>query len=293
MPLVIPESAPILIFEKPRLLMCSATGGSDAMLEPLRVRGYDIATERISRPVSTPLRTILSNIDIVLLDVTKSSDDVLGTIDTLNGCVGICNVRPRLLCFSTTHRNPHFVMAVEKRGARYIRVSDPTILVEAIDLLLAEMKELQHNGPCFQVVHNFSQGSCAPGEEVSAVLLVNRGEFSQLPLAVVERLVFDFLAQHRRIAFDSSQIVSGLAGDWFYRDHAANSGNKQVKKIRRATVKVLVQRIREAMVSAFAKAGMRFDPYDVLRSCPAEGTNRVLYRLHADVRWHHTSERSR
>jgi hypothetical protein len=104
---------------------------------------------------------------------------------------------------------------------------------------------------------------------------------------MVERLVFDFLAHHRRIALDSLQIVAGLSGDWFYRDHAANSGHKQVKRIRRATVKVLIQRIRKAMASTLARAGLRLDPYDVLRSCPAEGTNRVLYKLHGDVRWVH------
>jgi hypothetical protein len=78
-----------------------------------------------------------------------------------------------------------------------------------------------------------------------------------------------------------------MSGDWFYRDHAANSGHEQVKRIRRATVKVLVQRIREAMATTFAKTGLRFDPRDVLRSCPAEGTNKVMYKLHADARWHH------
>jgi len=287
MPLVIPESTTIHVSAKPELLMCGTTGGSDAMLEPIRAHGYGVMAAPVSCPVSTPVRALLSGVDIVLLDVTMSSRDVLNTIDALTASLGICSVRPRLLCFSTAHRNPHFVMAIEKCGVRYVRVASPSILLEAIDLLLAEMNELQRNGPCFQIIHRFSQGSCAPGEEVSAALLVHHGEFLQVPLAVVERLVFDFLAQHRRIALDSLQIVSGLSGDWFYRDHAVNSGHKQVKRIRRATVKVLVQRIREAMASTFAKVGLRFDPRDVLRSCPAEGTNRVLYRLHAGVRWHH------
>jgi hypothetical protein len=55
---------------------------------------------------------------------------------------------------------------------------------------------------------------------------------------------------------------------------------------------LLVQRIREAMASTFAKAGPQFDPRDVLRSCPAEGTNKVLYRILADVRRHHLSHQS-
>jgi hypothetical protein len=50
---------------------------------------------------------------------------------------------------------------------------------------------------------------------------------------------------------------------------------------------VLVQRIREAMASTFAKAQVNFDPCDVLRSWPAEGSTTVLYKLHADVHWDH------
>jgi hypothetical protein len=162
------------------------------------------------------------------------------------------------------------------------------MLLEAIDLLLIEMNELERNGPTFSVVHRYSQqGICAPGEEVSAIMLAHAGDFFHLSVGLAERLVFDLLAQHRRIALDASQVVSGISGDWFYRDHASNSGHRQVKKIRKATVKVLVQRIREEMASAFAKARLTFDPYDVLRSCPAAGTNRVLYKLHGRVIWHH------
>jgi hypothetical protein len=238
------------------------------------------------------MRTLLPTVDIVLLDLTVSSHDVLNAVHELNAAIGICNVQPRLLCFSTAHRNPRFVLAVEKCSARYVRVSTPALLLEAIDLLLAEMNEIQRNGPCFRIIHRFSQGSCAPGEEISAVLLANGRNFFQLPLALAQRFVLDFLAQHRRIALDSLQIVSGLSGDWFYREHASNSGQRQVKKIRRATVKVLVQRIREAMASTFTKAQVKFDPCDVLRSWPAEGSRRVLYKLHADVHWDHVRPRA-
>jgi hypothetical protein len=161
------------------------------------------------------------------------------------------------------------------------------MLLEAVDLLLSEMNNFERNGPCFQIIHRFSQGSCAPGEEISTILLAYNSNLYQLPLALSQRFVFDFLAQHRRIGMDSSQIVSGLSSDWFYRDHAANSGHRQLKKIRRPTVKVLVQRIREAMESAFAEAKVKVDPYEVLCSCLAEGSKRVLYKLHADVRWQH------
>jgi hypothetical protein len=149
------------------------------------------------------------------------------------------------------------------------------------------MNELEQSGPTFQIVHRFSQGSCAPGEEVSAILWAHNGDFRQLPLAMVERLVFELLAQRRRLALDSLQIVSALSGDWFFREHAANSGHKQLKRVRRATVKVIVQRIRDAMTSTFGKAHLGCDSRDVLRSCLAEGTNRVLYQLRARIVWDH------
>jgi len=293
MPLVVPELASIQIPTKSRLLICGPIADSAVSLEAIKARGYVIELCNISRPIPTHLRTLLSTADLALLDITTGDRNILNTVHDLNTAIGICSVRPRILCFSTVHRNPRFVLGIEKCGARYVRVANPSMLVEAIELLVAEMNELERDGPCFQILHRYSQGTCAPGEEVSAVLLADHGEFRQLPLAVVERLVFDFLAQHRRIALDSSQIVSGLAGGWFYREHAANSGHREVKRVRRATVKIIVQRIRDAMTSTFTKAHARFDPRDVLRSCPAGGTNRVLYKLHADVRWHHVGERSR
>jgi hypothetical protein len=83
--------------------------------------------------------------------------------------------------------------------------------------------------------------------------------------------------------------MSGLSGGWLFRDHASNSGHRQGKKIRRATIKVLVQRIREAMAGAFEEAHLNFDPRNVLRSCYTEGSKRVLYKLQADVRWRHSA----
>ncbi len=270
-----------------RILFCDPGEQIESIAEACRSRGYEAIANDVSRPLAPFFRSLLPGMDIVILDVSNRSQDVLTTLADLNSAIGICNVRPRLLCFSTKHRNPEFVLKAERCGARYVRIEHPSILMETIELLLAEMSVLERDGPCFQIWHRFSQGTCAPGEEVAGAFLSSHGEFRQLPLAVVERLIFDFLAHHKRVALDSSQIVSGLNGGWFYKEHAANSGHKQVKKIRKASVKVLVQRIREALASSFSQAGLRFDPRDVLRSCPAEGTNKVAYKLHADVRWHH------
>jgi len=199
-----------------------------------------------------------------------------------------CGTRARLLCFSTVHRNPHFVLGLQNCGVRYARISNPAMLLEAVELILAEVAQFENNRPRFQIVHRFSQGSCAPGEEISAIQLEHGGSHVQLPLALAQRFVFNYLAEHRQIALDSSQIASGLKG-WFYREHAGNSGLRQVTRIRVATIKVLVQRIRRAMASAFAKVQVKRDPCDVLRSLPAEGSKRVLYKLLADVHWDHPS----
>jgi hypothetical protein len=160
------------------------------------------------------------------------------------------------------------------------------MLFEAIEVVIAEMTDMERSGPQFLIVHRFSRGICAPGEEISAVFWRRNSGLLQLKIGMAERLVFDFLAQ-RRIAVDSLQMVSGLAGDWFFREHASNSEQRQIKKIRRATIKVLVQRIRAAMALSFREANVGFDPYNVLRSCPAQDSNRVLYRLCAEIRWQH------
>jgi hypothetical protein len=272
---------------KTRILICEAPEVTESLLSALNSTGFDARASTLSHPISPLLRNFLPEVDVVLLDLTTKTNEVLPVIGELSSAIGVCRARPRLLSFSTVHRNPRFVLDAEKHGARYVRVENIPMLVEAIELFAAETNELERDGPFFQILHRYSQGTCAPGEEVSAVLLADHGEFRQLPLAVVERLLFDFLAQHRRIAMDSLQIVSGLNGGWFYREHAANSGHKQIKRLRRATVKVIIQRIRDSMTSTFGVAHLGFDSRNVLRSCLAEGTNRVLYRLDADVKWHH------
>lgn len=272
---------------RPHILTIDTTDGGCPWAKLLRAHGYCSQHITISHPISAQVRSLLTAADIVLLDLTTSTEDMLYTISELQAAIGICNLRPRILSFSSVCRRPQFVLNAQQCGARYVRITAPEVLFEAIDLLLAEMDELERKGPRFEIIHTFSRfGWCAPGEEISAVLLSHGGSFFQLPLGLAQRFVFDFLAQ-RRIAVDSLQVVSGLAGNWFYREHASNTGQRQLKKIRRPTVKVIIQRIREAMASTFADAQLEFRPYDVLRSCYADGSKRVLYKLHADVRWRH------
>jgi hypothetical protein len=286
---------PVRDAASPRLLFLADSGTNhDVILGILKSGGHQVVISSLSTKITANERALLSTSDVALIDVTNSSHSILKRLEELHAAVGIESLRPRLLCFSSVHRSPQFQVAIEKCGARYVRVGDFALLLDAIQVAMAEMEELHRNGPCFQIVHRYSQGGCcAPGEEVSAILLAHRGTTFQLPLPIAQRLLFNFLADHRRIALDSSQIASGLTGEWFYRDHAANSGFRQVKKIRRPTVKVLIQRIREVLASTFESAKLRFDPSEVLRSCPAQGSRRVLYKLHGDVRWHHSASSDR
>lgn len=270
--------------------------GSHATIEALESVGHTVLQNVISPPFSAAVRRLLAALDLIVIDITDSGRDFLPFLPQLNAALGITALRPRVLCYATKHRNPEFVLAVEKCGAQYVRVSDPLLLLEAIDLTLSRTRQLEQHGPSFSIIHRFSQKGtswCAPGEEVTGVLLIHGQQSFQLGLGLAQRLVFDFLANHRRLAMDAHQIAAGLAGEWFYREHAANSGHKQLKKIRVATVKVLVQRIREALALSFAAANLPFESQDVLRSCPAEGSSRVLYRLCADVRWLHVDAESR
>jgi hypothetical protein len=260
---------------------------AESPIRAIQSPNYIMEERSFSLPLHPEIRSLVSTVDLVVVDVSESSHAFLNSLRSLVSIIGVSTYCPTVVCFSTRHRSAEFILAIQKCGARYVRVSDPATLLEAIELLLAQMQELKRNGPLFQIIHRFSRGLCAPGEEIAAIMLMHDGSSYQLPLGLTQRFVFDFLAQHRRIALDSSQIASGLSGDQFYRMHAANSGQRQYKQIRRPTVKVLTQRIRKAVSRALAEVQLPFDAVDILRSCPAEGSRVVLYRLQAQIRWHH------
>ena len=268
----------------------------DAMSEPLRSRGYHLIDADLSRPTAAHVRVLLQAVDIVLLDVALADANTLAQIREVSAAIGLCDVKPRILCFSTLHCNARFVSDVEKCGARYARVSDAGTLVESIELLLFEMDRLRRSGPLVHILHRFAQGTrsdhftcgCAPGEEVAAVLLPQANQ-PQLPLSLTERCIVDILASHRRVALDAAQIVGVLTAEWFYRDHACNSGVPQRIKVRVPTVKVSIGRIRAAVAVKLAEAHLEINAYDVVESVPVVGSNRVLYKLNADAVVIHTT----
>lgn len=255
-------------------------------LASLREHGYSTTLSNIAEPITAQLRAMLSQADIVLVDVSTGRHELIEAVRRLRSALCSVGAVGPILCFSSVLRNPHFVVDLCKIGVRYARIGDAGMLMESTELLLAEIADLQSNGPCFRISHWFSRIACGPGEVIASVQLYRHDKSLQLPLSLSQRLFFNLLAENKDIALDAFQIVAGLNGR-FYREHGLNAGMRQAPKVKVPTIKVLAQRLREAMASVFAKAHMKCDPYNVLRSFPVEGSNRVSYRLHADVRWEH------
>lgn len=269
------------------LLLCINV--PDVVCETLHRAGYGLDVGEFSIPKGLKIQSALTSLRVVLIDTSMGKSEVFSAIHSVRSLLGASGGDFRVLCYSDVPRNPHFVLELERRGARYVRISNPEMLIECIGLLYAELDELARNGPQFRIIHRYSQGSCAPGEEITAVELFHRQHAFHLRLSLSQRFVFNLLAQSRSAALDAFQIAAGLNG-WFYRDHARNSGKGYTTKVRVATVKVLIQRIREAMAACFAEADLHSNPYDALRSFYAEGSRRALYRLYAGIHWEHRKD---
>jgi hypothetical protein len=260
----------------------------EPVLAAIQARGYTTEVGNLNPPLIPVSQLARCRADVVLLNVTNGGKQTIELTQRLWSALRNADNATRVLCFSTAQRDPRFALALEKCGARYVRISDTEMLIESVELLLAEMTDFECSDPCFQITHRFSQGTCAPGEEIGMIEWDYRGNLSQLRLALSGRFVFNCLAENQPHALDSFQIASLLCSGWFYRDHAKNSGTRQPAKVRVATIKVLMQRIRDAMTSAFARVGLARDPYEVLQSISTEGSRRALYRLNAKVNWKHT-----
>lgn len=162
---------------------------------------------------------------------------------------------------------------------------DSWTILKAVDLLIAEISRLRSAGPHFRIVYRFRMpGSIGrlPGLEVYAVFLVDRGREYQLRLTLAQRIVFDYLANHCRVAQSASQVELGIRADDFYKFHAKNANGRTVlaRKIPRSSIKVHISRLHQALGIAFREAGMLIDPRSVLIIQDTVG-NEVGYRLRA------------
>jgi hypothetical protein len=168
-------------------------------------------------------------------------------------------------------------------------------IIEEVDVLLAEIRELSASGPHFRIVHRFHRPStiCAPGEEIAAVYFVHHGREFCLPLSLPLRILFDYLARHSRLPQSATQIEAGIRADRFYTQHAAAvmGKGKFTRSIPRSYVRVYIERLRSAIKSVLDNAGLPIDPGDVLLS---EKTvmNEIGYRMKASFEWMHTNTRA-
>lgn len=163
-------------------------------------------------------------------------------------------------------------------------------IVEKVDLLIAELKELNSAGPHFRIVHRFrTPGTdCMPGEEIVAVSLVCRGREYHIRLSLALRILFDYLARHARLPQSARQIELGIRADDFYKRHAANVTGRQAftRSVPQSAVRVYVKRLHKALSLAFRETRLPIDPGRVLTSRSTVG-NEVGYQLRASCDWVH------
>lgn len=163
-------------------------------------------------------------------------------------------------------------------------------VIDEVMLLFTELKVLQQLGPAFVIRHRFHvQGTdCLPGEEVAQISLIHRGREFPIRLSLALRLLFNYLAEHRRLPQSAKQVQAGISTDAFYTNHGANakSGKKQTRRFSHVSIKEYVKRLRRVFAVAFLEAGLKLNPNSVLTSEQTEG-NSVLYRLRATVEWIH------
>jgi hypothetical protein len=164
-------------------------------------------------------------------------------------------------------------------------------VMEKVDLLLLEVKQLKSARLHFTILHRFRVPGteCAPGEEVAAVYLMYHGHEYPIPLSSALRLLFDFLAKNARLSLNASQIAACFLADEFYNRHGANiaSGGELRRRVARSAVRVYVIRIRKALALTFKQAGLQVDPRNVLAS-ENTGMNEVTYRLRGTFDWLHS-----
>jgi len=164
-------------------------------------------------------------------------------------------------------------------------------VLKKVDLLIAEIRHLRSAGPHFRILYRFRMpGSSGrlPGQEIFAVFLVYRGREYQLRLTLAQRIVFDYLANHCRLAQSARQIELGIRADDFYKFHAKNANGRTVltRRIPRSSIKEHIRRLLQAIEVVFQEAGIGIDPRNVLLVQETVG-NEVLYKLKATCSWTH------
>lgn len=174
--------------------------------------------------------------------------------------------------------------------------SSVTGVLNALEVMLAEMRYIRASGPHFQIVHRFRLPGieCGPGEEVFAVFWVFRGRKYQLRLSTTLLLLFNYLAHHLHTAQNAKQIELGIRADDFYRQHAKNARSEivLVRQISRSAVRELIKRLHLALAIVFREANLSLDPNQVVVVKHTVG-NEVQYQLKATYCTIHIDLKSR
>lgn len=159
-------------------------------------------------------------------------------------------------------------------------------VLDEVDLLVAELRELRESGPYFRIYHRFHKPGtiCAPGEEIVAVCLVHRGQEYPLRLSLSLRILFDYMARHSHLSQNASQIAAGIRADPFYTRHASNSGMREAmtRRICRSYIRVYMPRLHKQLTKIFQKAGLLIEGRSVVRG-QKEVVGSTAYALDANV----------
>lgn len=160
------------------------------------------------------------------------------------------------------------------------------IVLEEVEVLLAEAVALAAEGPHLRILHRFRQpgAHCSPGESIAAAWLIYRSREYPIRLSTAMLQLLDYLGRHRRLGQTASQIAIGMRRDPFYAVYDGKTGavRGRTRRIARSSIKEYVKRIRRALGSAFVDAGLSLDPYRVLVADATTG-NEVTYRLRGSV----------
>lgn len=173
------------------------------------------------------------------------------------------------------------------RGDEHLRP-----IIEELDYLLAERRQLAAEGPHFIVTHGFHKlGTlCLHGETVERACLMYRWQEFPLHISPTGLLIVDVLCRYRRTLLTAARIEQIMLADLFYTRYGANrrGGHRSVSLPNRSSIKVHIQRIRGQMAKAFVEAGLSLDPGVVLISETTD-SNIVVYRMKASMEFRHCS----
>jgi hypothetical protein len=162
----------------------------------------------------------------------------------------------------------------------------PSPIVQEVDFLLAERRELAAQGPLFKIAYTTRESTpelymnSETRKRLLGISLVCRVQEYQLSLTDSEAYLFEYLS-HVRLGQTATQIERGMR---------VAKLHPRTASLHRTTVKTYARRIREALTLAFRETGFPFDAAKVMTIKPTVG-NKVLYAIHARVVWQLIPER--